>query len=100
MPKNDTPVDNAPEKEPKIVSKKKTMIKEEFIQTETGLVVPKTTVLTTQDYTAKKYDSDSWAVYAEDGRLVKIYSEKDGTKPEDCERAAKNLANKLSNQFI
>jgi hypothetical protein len=83
-----------------IVSRKETMTKTEFVQTETGLVVPKTTVLTKRQHVAEKFDSDSWAVKDENGKIVKIYSTQDGTKAKECERAANNLAKKLSNQFI
>jgi len=112
---NTPPVDKTPEEidaelaakkeelanlDAEIVSRKETMTKTEFVQTETGLVVPKTTVLTKRQHIAEKYDSDSWAVRNENGEIVKIYSTQDGTKAKDCERGATNLAKKLSNQFI
>lgn len=84
----------------KTVSKTQIKVETEMVERESGLIVPETKVKVKQPFYAKKYDSESWAVYSEAGELKKIYSERDGTKPEDCERGAKNLAKKLSNQFI
>ena len=97
-PINETAEEQKPEVE--VVSKAQVRVKTEMVQTESGIVIPKTEVLVKQPFHAKKYDSESWAVYSEAGELKKIYSERDGTTKEDCERGAKNLAKKLSNQFI
>jgi hypothetical protein len=82
------------------ISKAEVKITTKMVQRDSGIIAPETEVLVKQPFYAKKYDKKSWAVYSESGELKKIYSERDGTKPEDCERAANNLAKKLSNQFI
>lgn len=97
-PEEKTTVEQKPEV--KSVSKAQVKVETKMVERKSGLIVPKTKVLVKQPFYAKQYDSESWAVYSESGELKKIYSERDGTKPEDCKRGAKNLSAKLSKQFI
>lgn len=97
-PEETTPVEQKPEV--KSVSKTQVKVETEMVERESGLIVPETKIKVKQPFYAKKYDSESWAVYSEAGELKKIYSQRDGCTPEECERGSKNLAKKLSNQFI